>query len=144
MRTAQSWHGRLARGGDVAFSSISSSRRFGSPARAGRPCHEERMSYLTDTFSLGDRRAVVTGASRGIGRAIALALAAAGAEVVVHYHSSADAAGAVVDEIHAKGGTAHAARRDLSDASGVDSLFADVARRWGGELDILVNNAGDM
>src|SRR5688500_8861721 len=102
------------------------------------------MSYLTDTFSLTGRRAVVTGASRGIGRAIALALAAAGAEVLVHYRSSADAAGAVVGEIRSAGGAAHAVSADLSDASGVDSLFADVARRWGGELDILVNNAGDM
>ncbi len=85
--------------------------------------------------------ALVTGASRGIGRSIAIALAAQGVTVVVNYASSAAAAEAVVTEIEAAGGTAIALAGDVSDVAAVDALFAEIMSRYG-QLDIVVNNAG--
>ena len=99
--------------------------------------------YLRQQFGLDGKRAVVTGAGRGIGRAIAEGLAAAGAEVLVHYNASQDAAGEVVATIERAGGTAWAARADLSDSEQAARLFALVRERWGA-LDVLVNNAGDL
>ncbi|WP_338430134.1 3-oxoacyl-[acyl-carrier-protein] reductase [Synechococcus elongatus] len=90
---------------------------------------------------LTDRVALVTGASRGIGRAIALELAAAGAKVAVNYASSAGAADEVVAAIAAAGGEAFAVKADVSQESEVEALFAAVIERWG-RLDVLVNNAG--
>lgn len=90
---------------------------------------------------LRDRVAVVTGASRGIGRAIALALATEGAKVAINYASSSDAADAVVAEITEAGGTAIALQADVSKADQVDSLIAAVQEKWG-TIDVLVNNAG--
>ena len=87
---------------------------------------------MADFASLEGKNALVTGASRGIGRAIALELAAAGASVIVGYRSGADEAEAVAKEA---GGRAVAA--DVSDADGAAQLVGDA-----GELDILVNNAG--
>jgi len=98
---------------------------------------------LEKWFGLQGRRALVTGAGRGIGRAIAEALASAGAEVCVHYHASADAASEVVNAITAAGGKAWCARADLTVASQANDLLSEVGKRWGG-LDILVNNAGDL
>ncbi|WP_330185099.1 SDR family oxidoreductase [Nocardia sp. NBC_01503] len=87
--------------------------------------------------------ALVTGASRGIGRAIALRLAGDGATVVVHYGRDDEAAGKTVAEIEAAGGRAFAIRADLGSPAGIDSLFAELVRRLPeGQLDILVNNAG--
>ncbi len=100
-------------------------------------------NYLEQSFGLKGRRAVVTGAGRGIGRAIAEALAAVGAEVLVHYHSSREAAEALVQDITQQGGRAFAAGADLTDSNQVNKLFDLVADRWGA-LDILVNNAGDL
>lgn len=91
--------------------------------------------------SLQDQVAIVTGASRGIGRAIALALASEGAKVAVNYASSSAAADAVVDEIKGQGGDAIALQADVAQADQVDTLFQAVADQWG-RADILVNNAG--
>jgi 3-oxoacyl-[acyl-carrier protein] reductase len=85
--------------------------------------------------------ALVTGASRGIGRAIALALAAEGANVAVNYASSSTAADRVVAEITAAGGNAIALPADVSQAEQVDSLIRSVMDKWQ-RINILVNNAG--
>ncbi|MCP9826389.1 3-oxoacyl-[acyl-carrier-protein] reductase [Synechococcus sp. EJ6-Ellesmere] len=85
--------------------------------------------------------ALVTGASRGIGRAIALELAASGAEVVVNYAASADAAEAVVAAITAAGGRAWSHRADVSQEADVEAMVKQVLEH-SGRLDILVNNAG--
>lgn len=90
---------------------------------------------------LGDRVAVVTGASRGIGRAIALALAAEGAKIAVNYASNSTAADQLVEEIIAAGGQATALQADISKADSVDALIKAVTDQWG-RIDILVNNAG--
>lgn len=85
--------------------------------------------------------AIITGASRGIGRAIAVALASEGAKVVVNYASSAGAAEEVVAEIKASGGEAIAIHADVSQEVQVDGLFKSAINTWG-RVDILVNNAG--
>ncbi|WAL62716.1 3-oxoacyl-[acyl-carrier-protein] reductase [Thermocoleostomius sinensis] len=93
------------------------------------------------SLRLQDQIALVTGASRGIGRATALALAAEGAKVVVNYASSNTAADAVVQEIMAMGGDAIALQADVAQSDQVDALFNAVMEKWG-RLDVLVNNAG--
>jgi 3-oxoacyl-[acyl-carrier protein] reductase len=90
---------------------------------------------------LNERVAVVTGASRGIGRAIALELAARGAKVIVNYNSSADAANEVVEAIEANGGTALAAQADVSVLAEATALIKTATDTYG-QIDILVNNAG--
>ena len=91
--------------------------------------------------SLEGQTALVTGASRGIGRAIALALAAEGAELVVNYSRSAEAAEAVVAEIGAAGGRAWALQADVAEEAQVEAMVEAVLAR-SGRLDVLVNNAG--
>lgn len=91
-------------------------------------------------MSLNGKVALVTGSSRGIGRAIAERLAAAGASVVVNYTQSASAAEEVVHAILAKGGKAVAVQGDVSHASEVARLFDEVERAFG-QLDIVVANA---
>ena len=91
--------------------------------------------------SLDGQTALVTGGGRGIGRAIALALGEAGAEVVVNYSSSAAAADDVVATITAAGGKAYALQANVSIEEEVDSLIKTVLDR-SGRLDVLVNNAG--
>ena len=88
-----------------------------------------------------EKTALVTGASRGIGRAIALALAKEGYAVAVNYAGSREAAEAVRDEITAAGGQAFILQGDVSSAEDVDRIFKTVKEEFG-FLDILVNNAG--
>ena len=85
--------------------------------------------------------ALVTGASRGIGRQIALTLAAQGATVIVNYNGSAAKAKEVVDEITAAGGKAEAVQCNVSDYEKCGELMAQIVKTYG-RLDILVNNAG--
>ena len=92
-------------------------------------------------MTLTGRVALVTGASRGIGRGIALALAAAGAKVGVNYTTAGEAAAQVVGEIVAGGGEALAVPGDVAAAGEVDRLVKQVLERFG-RIDILVNNAG--
>ena len=96
------------------------------------------MAFAID---LSRRTALVTGASRGIGRAIALALAECGAAVVVNYRTRADEADAVVERIHAAGGRAIAVSADVSLGADVASLVERAARDLG-PIDVLINNAG--
>jgi 3-oxoacyl-[acyl-carrier protein] reductase len=91
--------------------------------------------------SLRGKVAIVTGASRGIGRATALALAANGANVVVNYASSRDAADQVVAEITALGSDAIALPADVSQADQVEALVNATMDKWS-RIDVLVNNAG--
>ena len=88
------------------------------------------------------KTALVTGASRGIGRATAIALAKAGAQVLVHYGRNAAEARSVVDQIKEAGGRAEAVGTDLSDPQGPFKLAAKVREVVGDRLDILVANAG--
>jgi len=92
--------------------------------------------------NLAGKTALVTGASRGIGRASAIALAKAGANVVVHYGRGAAEAEAVVAEIGAGGGCALAVAADLGARDGAQTLAAHVREMLGEHLDILVANAG--
>ncbi|HEX2622863.1 MAG TPA: SDR family NAD(P)-dependent oxidoreductase, partial [Phototrophicaceae bacterium] len=91
--------------------------------------------------ALTDRVAIVTGASRGIGKAIALELAKRGATVIVNYNSSPDTANAVVEEIKGSGGNAMAFQADVGDEEQVNALVKAATTEYG-KLDILVNNAG--
>ncbi|ERT04214.1 3-oxoacyl-[acyl-carrier-protein] reductase [Lyngbya aestuarii BL J] len=100
------------------------------------------MDVLPETQQhLKEQVAIVTGASRGIGRAIAIALASQGANIVVNYASSSQAADELVNEITHSGGQAVAIGADVSQADQVDSLINTVMEKWG-RVDILVNNAG--
>lgn len=90
---------------------------------------------------LQDRWAVVTGASRGLGRAIALELAARGAKVVVHYRSQEREAEATAEQVRSAGGTAVLARFDVTDPAAVEQGFRRIAEEVG-PVDVLVNNAG--
>ena len=91
---------------------------------------------------LSGKTALVTGASRGMGRATAIVLANAGARVLVHYGSSAADADAVVAEIRAAGGRAEAIGADLTAADGAHTLASRARGIVGDRLDILVANAG--
>jgi 3-oxoacyl-[acyl-carrier protein] reductase len=92
-------------------------------------------------MTLQNKTALVTGASRGIGRAIALRLARDGARVAVHFNNNAEKAAAVVREIEAAGGEAFALRGDIADLLDIHHLISELETRWK-SLDILVNNAG--
>ncbi len=91
-------------------------------------------------MKLKDKVALITGASRGIGRAIALAYAQEGARVAANYHATPQGAAEVVQQIRAEGGDAEAFAGDVGDTQQMDELFAKVVARFG-RLDIYVNNA---
>src|SRR5260370_28590327 len=93
-------------------------------------------------MKLAGKTALVTGASRGIGRASALALAKAGAQFLVHYSTGEADAQAVVAEIRNSGGRADALGADLSKPDGAHALAAEARRIVGERLDVLVANAG--
>ncbi len=99
------------------------------------------MTELTTEKRLTGQVALVTGAGRRIGRAIALRLAYEGAQVVVHYGHSKTEAGAVVNEIQAVGGQAFSVQAELTRVEEIARMFEAVERRCG-RLDVLVNNAG--
>jgi 3-oxoacyl-[acyl-carrier protein] reductase len=95
----------------------------------------------TESKPLSERVAVVTGASRGIGKAIALELAKRGAQVIVNYASSAAKAEEVVAQIQENGGQAEAVQADVSDFEQAGQLIKTAIETFG-RIDILVNNAG--
>ena len=90
---------------------------------------------------LDGKTALVTGASRGIGRAIALCLAAEGARVAINYAGNVKAAEEVKASVEAAGGTAILCQADIADSTAVETMIADVVKEFG-TIDILVNNAG--
>jgi 3-oxoacyl-[acyl-carrier protein] reductase len=92
-------------------------------------------------LGLSGKIAVVTGGASGVGREIALSLAAEGASVAVNYRSSAKDAEVLVDEIAAKGGKAKAYKADVADFAAVKTMVVEIVRDFGG-LNILINNAG--
>jgi 3-oxoacyl-[acyl-carrier protein] reductase len=96
---------------------------------------------MTEFLSLNERVAIVTGASRGIGRAVALELGRRGAAVVVNYNKSPDGAEQVVNEIKAAGGKAAPFQADVSDIQSAQALVKFAVDTFG-DLHILVNNAG--
>ena len=99
------------------------------------------MEKLRVSDLLTGKVAIVTGASRGIGRAIALELASVGAKVAVNFASSSDAADELVAQIVSSGGEAIAIGADVSKAEQIDALVSTVMDKWG-RVDVLVNNAG--
>ena len=107
------------------------------PAHLPRPV----MPKVPPQQMLLGQKALVTGASSGIGRAIALALGQAGADVIVNYVSGADKAEQVCQEIRALGVQAHAIRADVSDEGQVQQMFRRMLELYG-TIDVLVNNAG--
>jgi NAD(P)-dependent dehydrogenase (short-subunit alcohol dehydrogenase family) len=105
---------------------------------------DHSVSIITEmeiTMTLAGKRALVTGASRGIGAAIAKALAAEGADVAITYEKSAESAAEVVNAIKAKGRKAVAIQADSADVAAVQASVEKAVAELGG-LDILVNNAG--
>lgn len=96
---------------------------------------------MVEIENLNDCVGIVTGASRGIGKATALALAAQGVKVVVNYASSQESALAVVKAITEAGGEAIAIQANVAQETEVDDLIKETLAKWG-RIDILVNNAG--
>lgn len=92
-------------------------------------------------FMLSGSVCLITGASRGIGAAIARAVCQAGAKTVINYYSSVDSALALQKELTAAGGQALAVYADVSNASDVNNMFLEIEKHYGG-VDVLINNAG--
>lgn len=92
-------------------------------------------------MKLKDKKAIVTGSSRGIGRSIALALAREGASVVINYHTSEKKAQAVAEKIHSIGQEAMVIKADVSNKDAVKRIINETVQEFG-SIDILVNNAG--
>ncbi|KAF6003344.1 reductase [Cyanidiococcus yangmingshanensis] len=132
----------LARGGFFANEHVFASSRSLARRYGVRPRPTLQTSHrLYATAAEATKVALVTGASRGIGRAVALELARVGCRVVVNYASSESAAMEVVSQIEAIGGEATAVKADVCHPEEVDALFAQTTERFE-RLDILVNNAG--
>ena len=104
--------------------------------QAAKPRSETRTPKI-----LAGQKALVTGANSGIGKAVALALGAAGADVVVNYVAAEDQAEAVAAEIRRSGGNALAIRADVSRESDVERMFERMLAEFG-TIDVLINNAG--
>jgi len=101
------------------------------------------MAYRASAFTMADGPVcIVTGGSRGLGRAIALKLGEAGCRVVVNYAASAAAAEAVVEEIKGLGGDGIAVQADMSTIEGINGLFKATADAFDDPVGVLVNNAG--
>jgi 3-oxoacyl-[acyl-carrier protein] reductase len=98
------------------------------------------MMYMADK-RLGEKVALVTGSSRGIGRGIAIVFAKEGADVLVHYRTSKAAADEVVEYIRKIGGKAASLQTDAGDAEAIEGFIAQAWNTFG-RIDILVNNAG--
>lgn len=96
---------------------------------------------MISTSRLDNKIALVTGASKGIGAAIAKHLAGVGATVVVNYSTSQSGAQKVIDEIEAEGGRAVACQGDFSNSDDITRVYSDIAERYG-RIDVVVNNAG--
>jgi 3-oxoacyl-[acyl-carrier protein] reductase len=116
------------------------------PLAANLPTDHPEFNHGKDLIDMASKRlagkvGVVTGASKGIGAAIAKQLAAEGASVVVNYASSKEGAEQVVNEITKEGGNAIAVQGDVARSKDVERLFAETKQAFG-RLDILVNNAG--
>ncbi len=99
------------------------------------------MKNILDSFKLDGKKAVVTGASGGIGRAVAIVFAQVGADVAVHYNSNKQAADELVKELGKYGVDAFAIQADISDYDEVFRMRDEIKDRWG-RVDILFNNAG--
>jgi len=96
-----------------------------------------------DDGPLAGRVALVTGSASGLGRGLALALADWGADVAIHYHTSAEAAAATAVEAREHGVRATAVQADVTDPESVDDVFDEVETALG-SVDVLVNNVGDF
>jgi NAD(P)-dependent dehydrogenase (short-subunit alcohol dehydrogenase family) len=101
----------------------------------------DTVPAVADLLNLQGRRVLVTGASGNIGRGIALRLAEAGADVVVHYQSNAAAAARTVEAVRASGGNAESLQADLANADEVAGMFAGIDK-GGAPVTCIVNNAG--
>jgi NAD(P)-dependent dehydrogenase (short-subunit alcohol dehydrogenase family) len=115
------------------------SEAYSIPRSKVRPV--DLIIYYKECGLLDGKIAIVTGSSRGIGRAIAERLGANGASVIVNYRSDGDAAEQVVARIEEGGGRAVAVRADVTDADELRGLFDAAERHYGG-LDIVVSNVG--
>jgi glucose 1-dehydrogenase len=113
----------------------------GNPPAPSPPSHESGVPSTTTEVVLSGQPALVTGANSGIGRAIALALARAGADVVINYVSDPQAAQSVVEEIQRGGRRAIAVHADVSKEADVDAMFARAIAEFG-TLHLVVCNAG--
>lgn len=100
------------------------------------------MSIKEGLMNFKNKVAIITGASRGIGRATALAMAKRGADILVNYYRSDQAAHEVADEITAMGRKAIAVHADIGDPHDIDLMFQEFDEHFD-RLDVLVNNAGD-
>lgn len=124
-----------------AFAQPLALRISNRPATSSSICTRQSRALTTAVASADGKVALVTGASRGIGRAVALALGGAGCRVVVNYARSSTAAEEVAKEVVDLGGSAITVQGDVSTPEGVAAMFSATKEAYG-SLDVLVNNAG--